>query len=87
MGGVYGLHFFKVSKISLALSQIGRRKLTLNSYGHGYVEKIKFQLCFGVLLAVFLPQFYELRCGREKFGEGVRYSSMIHFTPGMKFAF
>lgn len=28
--------------------------LTLNGYGHGYVEKIKFLLCFGVLLAVVL---------------------------------
>jgi hypothetical protein len=26
------------------------RIVSLNGYGHGYVEKIKFQLCFGVLL-------------------------------------
>lgn len=57
MGNVYGLHFFKVSKVCLALSQMEGIP-TLNSYGHGYAEKIKFQLCFGVFLTVcFFPIF------------------------------
>lgn len=44
--------------------------LTLNGSGHGYVEKIKFQVCFGVLLAVFLPNSSstdeEKSLGRER---------------------
>lgn len=86
MGKVCALHFFKVSKVRLALSQM-EGMLTLNSYGHGYVEKIKFQLCFGVLLTVLLPHFHEHRHGKEKFGEGMRYSSVTWFTFRMKFVF
>lgn len=86
MGDVCGLLFFKVSKVRLALSQM-EGMVTLNSYGHGYVEKIKFQLCFGVLLTAFLPHFHEHRHGRGKFGEGMRYSSITWFTSGMKSVF
>lgn len=87
MGNVCGLHFFKVSKISLALPQLGKKILTLNGYHLGYVEKIKFQLCFGVLLAVFLPQFYEHKHEREKFVEEMRYARITRFTSGMEFTF
>lgn len=86
MGDVCGLPFFKVSKISLALSQMGRI-LTLNGYGHGYVEKIKFQLCFGVLHVVFLPQFYLHRLGRENFGEEMKCSNFTQVISGVKLSF
>lgn len=63
------------------------RILTLNGYGHGYVEKIKFLLCFGVLHAVFLLQFYWLRREREKFAEAMKYCNITPFISGMTFSF
>lgn len=86
MGDVCGLHFFKVSKISLALSQMGRM-LTLNGYGHGHVEKIKFQLCFGVLHVAFLPPFHLHRLGRENFGEEMKCSNITQVISGVKLSF
>ena len=77
MGNICGLHFFKVSKISLALSQMGRI-LTLNGYGHGYVE---------VLHVVFLPQFYLHRLGRENFVEEMKCSNITQLISGVKLSF
>lgn len=60
-GNGCGLRFFKVSKISSAPSQMGRIA-RLNGYGHDYVEKIKFQLCFGVLVMGASSPILPARC-------------------------